>query len=315
VSSPDTPLTAADVSVVIPTRNRWPTLQLTLDALAAQTCSGFETIVVADGRDQDVPDLPGVHVLQQDHAGPGVARNLAARESERRLLLFIGDDMVPVPELVAAHVEGHARNPDPRVGILGRIEWHPQVPRDRLHRWLQWSGSLFDYTLLDEPLDDAGWQRFYSSNVSLKRELFWAADGFDPAFVFDYEDLDFGYRLGEHGFRLLYQPRARTQHLHPYDWPAVERRYVSRARAERLMVAKHDWFKPWFHDQIVRRTGEPRASALWAWVVDGVPRRFWRLRRTVEDRADRYYLQRLAPAFLREWEAPTSDHATPGTIA
>lgn len=295
---------AADLSIVIPTRRRWETLRLTLQALEAQTEQGFETIVVADGIDQDVPALPGVRVLRQEHAGPGVARNHGVGKSDRRLVLFIGDDMVPQPELVARHLERHRRAPGNETAVLGRIVWHPAVPRDRLHRWLDWSGALFDYRLLELQGDeDAGWSRFYSSNVSMKRDLFLIAGGFDPDFFFDYEDLDFAWRLGRHGMRLLYEPGAVVQHLHPYDWPAVRRRYESRAQAERLMMAKHDWFRPWFHGQIEAAARERDASRLWALTVDVFPRRPGRLRHAVEQRANRHYLQHLAPSFRAAWAA------------
>lgn len=294
---------AADLSVVIPTLGRWDTLRLTLAALDAQTARGFETIVVVDGADDSVPDLPGARVLQQEHTGPGVARNLGVGASERRLILFIGDDMVPAPELVARHLQRHEAEPAEEVAVLGRIVWHPSVPRDRIHRWLDWSGALFDYRVLEEQgTEEAGWPRFYSSNVSLKRELFVAAGGFDPDFTFDYEDLDFGWRLGQLGLRLLYEPAALVSHLHAYDWPAVERRYVSRAEAERLMMAKHDWFKPWFHGHVEAAVEAPQASSLWTRVVDWVPQRPERLRRAVEKRANRHYLQRLAPTFMATWE-------------
>ena len=294
---------ASDLSVVIPTRRRWETLRRTLAALDAQTEQGFETIVVADGTDQEVPDLPGVRVLRQEHAGPGVARNRGVGASERTLVLFIGDDMIPRPDLVARHVAVHRAEPAPEAGALGRIVWHPDVARNRLHRWLDWSCALFDYRQLDgQDGSDVGWPRFYSSNVSLKRELFVAAGGFDPDFVFDYEDLDFGWRLGQHGLRLLYEPGAVVQHLHPYDWPAVERRYVSRAGAERLMAAKHDWFEPWFRAQIEGAARERRASRLWTVLADLTPPRPARVRQAVERRANRHYLQRLAPAFRDAWE-------------
>jgi GT2 family glycosyltransferase len=297
-------LSAVDLSIVIPTRRRWETLRLTLQALAAQTEQGFETIVVADGMDQDVPDLPGIRMLQQKHSGPGVARNRGVRESDRRLVLFIGDDMVPRHELVARHLERHRRAPANEDAVLGRIVWHPAVPRDRLHRWLDWSAALFDYRLLELQGDgDAGWSRFYSSNVSMKRDLFVVAGGFDPDFFFDYEDLDFAWRLGRNGMRLLYEPGAVVQHLHPYDWPAVRRRYESRAQAEQLMMTKHDWFRPWFHGQIEAAAHERHASRLWALTVDMLPRRPRRLRDAVEQRANRHYLQRLAPSFRAAWAA------------
>jgi GT2 family glycosyltransferase len=295
-------LTAADLSIVIPTRQRWDTLRLTLAALEAQTSRGFEVIVVADGSDQEVPPLPGVRVVQQEHAGPGVARNRGVAESGRPLVMFIGDDMIPRPECVAAHLARHAAHPEEAAAVLGRIVWHPDVPRDRLHRWLDWSGALFDYALLELQGDeDAGWTRFYSSNVSLKRSLFHDAGGFDPDFVFDYEDLDIGYRLGRREMRLLYEPGAVVEHLHPYGWAAVERRYESRAGAEQLMMSKHDWFKPWFRNRIERAASEPAASRLWALAVDRIPQRPARVRRAVERRANRWYLQRLAPAFKAAW--------------
>ena len=294
--------TAADVSIVIPTRRRWDILRLTLAALTAQTEQGFETIVVADGTDQEVPALPGVRVVQQEHAGPGAARNRGVAVSTKPLVLFIGDDMIPRPGFVAAHVERHVRAPDDAVAVLGRIHWHPDVRRDRLHRWLDWSGALFDYRLLELQGDEeAGWPRFYSSNVSMKRALFVAAGGFDPDFVFDYEDLDFGYRLGQSGMRLLYDPAAAVDHLHPYDWEAVERRYRSRAGAEQLMAAKHGWFEPWFRGQIEQAEREPPVSRLWTVAVDYVPPRPGRVRRAVERRANRWYLQRLAPVFNAAW--------------
>ena len=294
---------ADHLSVVIPTRKRVDILRGTLAALADQTVRGFEVVVVFDGLDQPVPDLPGVRVLQQDHAGPGVARNLAVGEIDRPLVLFLGDDMMPRPDFVARHLARHRSHADPEVAVLGRIFWHPSVPRDRLHSWLDWSGALFDYALLErQGWEDAGWPRFYSSNVSLKRRLFLETGGFDPDFVFDYEDLDFAYRAGQRGLRLLYEPAAVTEHLHPYDWSRVLRRYESHAGAERLMAAKHDWFKPWFHGHIERACSEPSTSRLWALLVDRVPQRPARVRRAVEYRANTYYLQKLAPTFRAAWE-------------
>lgn len=301
-------LSGADLSIIIPTRDRWPVLSQTLAALKAQSMQGFETVVVVDGSDQRVPDLPGVRIAQQERAGPGAARTRGVGLSQRRLVLLIGDDMVPRPDFVARHLACHRREPGDEVAVLGRIVWHPSVPRNRLHRWLEWSGALFDYRLLDRQGDrEPGWTRFYSSNVSLKRELFVSAGGFDPDFLFDYEDLDFGWRLGQHGMRLVYEPAAVVEHLHPYDWAAVQHRYESRAGAERLMMSKHDWFAPWFHDQLEAAQREPRASRLWALAVDWVPERATGLRRKVERRADRHYRQRLAPPFMAAWAAD-ADH-------
>ena len=302
-SQSDHELTASDLAVVIPTWARSEKLDITLRGLQEQTEQGFEIVVVVDGLDQELPDLPEARVLRQQHAGPGAARNRGVSATDRRLILFINDDMVPTRDLVACHLRRHRDHPADEVAVLGRVMWHPLVPNDRLHRWLDWSGALFDFASMRSiPGDDPGWGRFYSCNVSMKRGFFLASGGFDPEFVFDYEDLDLAWRLAQHGLRLVYEPRAVVQHLHHYDWAAVQRRYVSRAGAERLMMSKHAWFRPWFHDQMAVAQSEPRASGLWALAVDWVPRRAHGLRSKVARRADRHYRQRLAPVFLAAWE-------------
>src|SRR5437868_13207119 len=124
-------LSASDLSIIIPTRQRWETLQVTLAALRAQTEQGFEAIVVVDGVDSQRPELPDVRVVEQEHAGPGAARNRGVSASERPLILFIGDDMVPRPDFVARHLARHRSAPGRETAVLGRVLWHPSVPRDR----------------------------------------------------------------------------------------------------------------------------------------------------------------------------------------
>jgi GT2 family glycosyltransferase len=286
----------SDLSVVIPTRDRWPILARTLAALESQTVRGFETLVVVDGADQHPPEL-AARVIVKEHGGPGAARNLGANASERRLVLFLGDDMIPTPDLVARHLARHNSEPELEVAVLGHVDWHPDVPRSRLLRWIDSSGTQFDFRNIVG--SEAGFGRFYSCNVSLKRAFFLDGGGFDEDFVFDYEDLDCGWRLGERGMRLLYEPGARALHLHEYDWSRLVQRWESRAGAEQLMAAKHAWFEPWFAARIRAAARDAPVSKVWPLVVDVVPRRLTRLRRGAESRADRWYLQHLAPAFLR----------------
>jgi GT2 family glycosyltransferase len=291
-----------DVSVVIPTRQRWQVLARTLDALARQSVRGFETIVVVDGDDQDAPDLgPGIRVVRRPHGGPGAARNTGADASRRTLLLFLGDDMVPGERLVERHVEHHGREPQDEVAVLGRVVWHRDVADTAIMRWLDWSDSQFAFRGIAG--DDAGWGRFYSANVSLKRRFFLSAGGFDEDFLFDYEDLDLGWRLHERGLRLVYEPDALAEHLHGYDWAAVERRYHSRALGERLMAAKHGWFTPYFDARIRDASARRRVSSAWPRVVDRVPRAAGPVRRVAERKADLWYHRRLAPVFLNAWDA------------
>jgi GT2 family glycosyltransferase/SAM-dependent methyltransferase len=296
-------LTAADIAVVIPTRGRPDVLQRTVAAALDQTVSGHEIVVVVDGDDEPVPDLPSsVRVLTQPHAGPGVARNTGVAATERTLVLFLGADMIPMPRLVESHLERHRAEPELHVAVLGRVEWHPDVAGNRLNRFLEWSRSQFDYETLDRQhargLTDAGFGRFYSCNVSLKRAFFLDAGAFDPAFAFYYEDLDAGWRLAEHGMVLRYEPDSVVRHLHAYDWPSLDDRVRGIAKGERRMALLHAWFEPYFRTRIAAAADGPPIWSGWAALADRLPA----ATPLVRARAERWYWQRLADAFLETWE-------------
>lgn len=291
----------ADLTVVIPTRDRWSILLRTLEGLAGQTVQGFDVVVVADGEDQRPPQLPGARVVVRSHAGPGGARNAGTRLAEGPLVLFLGDDMVPVPTLVEAHLALHRAHPAEHSAVLGRVEWHPEVATGRRQRWLDWSGAQFDFTGIEG--DDAGWGRFYSCNVSLHRSFFLDAGGFDEDFTYYYEDLDCGWRLHQKGMQLLYEPTALTRHLHQYDDAGLRRRFYGIGMGERMMANKHVWFSPWFLSRVRAAVRGPAASPAWPAVVDGLPARPAGLQRRVRTRADRWYLRHLASSFLVGWAA------------
>ena len=289
-----------DVAVVIPTQNRWPTLSRTLEGLAHQTVTGFETIVVADWGGTAPSDLGRARVVMRHSPGVGAARNTGAMSSTRRLLLFLGDDTIPEPDLVERHVQGHGRWPEDEVGILGLVEWHPEVAGGRIQRWLDWSDTQFDYRHIVG--EEAGWGRFYSSNVSLKRTLFMDVGGFDEDFLFGYEDTDLGLRLNEKGFRLMYEPGARVLHVHHYDLAGMRRRFMLVGGGEYLMVRKHPEFAPHFLNvSMARRRVAPGSP--WPWLVDLVPHRAHRLRPAAERRAGSWYAKALTPSFAAGWAA------------
>jgi GT2 family glycosyltransferase/SAM-dependent methyltransferase len=291
---------ARDLTVVIPTRNRWAILRRTLASLAEQTATGSRVLVVVDGTDQQVPTDLGVDVLVRPHGGPGAARNTGVAAAATDLVLLLGDDMLPTPTLVAEHLAAHNAAPEPTTGVLGFVRWHPDVAGDRLARWLDWSGHQFDFASIRHRRP--GFGHFYSCNVSLHRQALLDVGGFDEDFVYYYEDLDLGRRLHDAGVRLVHAPGAVALHLHRYDWGAIERRFAGIARGERRMAAKHSWFEPWFRQRVEWARAAPAESAAWGRVEAALPATAPpRIRRGVQRRADTAYLQRLAPAFLTAW--------------
>lgn len=290
-----------DLTVVIPTHGRTEILRRTLAALASQTVRGFEVIVVVDGRDQPVPSVDGVTTIVQAHAGPGAARNRGAQASERSLVLFLGDDMVPEPALVEQHLRRHRDAPAEVMAVLGHIDWHPDARGGRILRWLDWSRTQFDFGCDEQGV--AGFGRFISSNVSLKRELFLGAGGFDEDFSYYYEDLECAYRLDERGMVLLYEPAALAKHLHHYDLAAIVRRFEGIASGEWELARKRPEFQPFFLARVRAAMARPPAHPAWPMLVDAIPLQLERLRSRAEDRANAWYLQEVGPHFLNAWHA------------
>jgi GT2 family glycosyltransferase/2-polyprenyl-3-methyl-5-hydroxy-6-metoxy-1,4-benzoquinol methylase len=292
---------AEDLTVVIPTRDRTAILRRTIDALNRQTVTGFDVVVVVDGLDQPAADLQGVTTIAKEHAGPGAARNAGVARTSRPLILFLGDDMIPEAPLVERHLARHAGSPEETVAVLGHVDWHPEVARNRILRWLDWSSSQFDYEGI--AASGAGWGHFYSCNVSLKRSFFESVGGFDEDFAFYYEDLDMARRLHERGMTLLYEPGARALHLHRYSLDQVIGRYEGVARGEHMMARKHPWFTPFFAERVRQAESNEPISRVWPLIVDHVPSAATRLKRGARRRANDWYYQQIAPRFHRGWRA------------
>lgn len=197
-----------DISVVIPTYNRRRIVQRNLEKLFAQDYppARFEIIVVDDGSSdgtaealRQLPSPCRLRVLQQPNRGPSAARNAGYRAAESGLVLFLDDDMLCEPGLLAAHVAAH-QGPGCKVAF-GAIFLSPDSPRtlaaECFHREI---GAFY----LEQRRNPAlQWQITDSVflNTSLPRALLEQVGGFDESFRMR-EDLELGLRL----FALDVQP-------------------------------------------------------------------------------------------------------------
>lgn len=300
------------LSIVIPTYRRRDALARTLAALEAQTVGpgAFEVLVVDDPVEDD-PDAVAavvaaarrqvdVRVLHRERRGVSAARNTGWRAASAPLVLFLGDDIIAAPALVAEHLGWHERRGGARVGVLGHVRWADELRTTPFMRWLD-RGIQFDYLSLHG--DEASPLNFYTSNVSVPRALLEEVGGFDEdEFPFLYEDLDIGHRMGERGLRLLFNRAAEAEHLHPTTIAEWQRRMASTATAERRWVARHPELPAYFHDKLAAAAAAPRATGLGRPLLRWLTPDRGRLGRMAWTSADRYYLQRLAPGFLSVWE-------------
>lgn len=234
-------------SVVIPTYERPDTLFLVLDALGSQEDPpSFEVVVVDDGSRDATPQRLAAYRprypfrwIRQANSGPAGARNRGIRAAEGSIVLFLGDDTVPEAELLAAHAGAHSERRDQHVAVLGYTTW----PRDSrvspfLHH-INSYGLQFGYELIEDP-ESVPFNFFYTSNISVPRELLLSAGLFDTSFPHAaWEDIEIAYRLINLGMKIVYRPAAVTRHHHEITFASFRRRQEKSGEAAAVFYAKH----------------------------------------------------------------------------
>ena len=234
-------------SVVIPTFERPDTLRQVLEALGRQAGAvDFEVVVVDDGSLDATPER--LHALsppypfrffRQENSGPAAARNRGIEEARGRSILFLGDDTVPEPDLLAVHAQAHGEPRPFPVAVLGYTTW----PRDRrvspfLHHINEY-GLQFGYGLIEDP-EAVPFNFFYTSNISLPRALLRAAGLFDTTFPHAaWEDIEIAYRMMRMGMKILYRPAAVARHYHDITFESFRRRQEKAGEAAAIFFEKH----------------------------------------------------------------------------
>ncbi len=302
------------LSVVIPSYGNPDGLAAVLDHLGEQdTEEPFEVVVVIDCGDPDPAAAEAaageraypLRLLTGGVPGASANRNAGWHAAGSPLVLFIDNDTLPQPSLIREHLEWHRRSPDEMLAVLGHVRWARAVTVTPFMRWLD-QGIQFDYPSIRGI--DAGWGRFYSANISVKRAMLERLGGFDEQrFPYGYEDLDLAARARPLGLRVFYNRDAVVEHLREYDLEFFKRRVRRLAVSEREFVRVHPEVPPFFHSLFSTAfEGGPangRGRALTRWVPPGMPvigERVW-------VSADLYYRQELAPDFLAAWSEADSD--------
>jgi glycosyltransferase involved in cell wall biosynthesis len=237
----------AELSVVLPTRDRAPILARNLARLAREDAGGrVELVVVDDGSNDETTSVLDratdmAHELRVVRrpapGGPAAARNSGVEAARAPVLMFLDDDALPAPGLLGRHLDFHRRQSDPADALLGRVVPAPATASP-LALWLHERGKQFAYDSI-APGAPVAPTLFNTANASLKRELVERAGPFDERFGVGNDDVELGLRLGRAGLRLTYDPEALAEHEHPTDLLATLRRMRANGRSYRLLTDLH----------------------------------------------------------------------------
>ncbi|MFO7652461.1 MAG: glycosyltransferase [Candidatus Krumholzibacteriia bacterium] len=235
------------LSVVIPTRNKAPLLRRTLAALAAQQLpddAHWEIVVVDDASSDGTADLlaareraPGGPLLQPvrpaRNLGRAGARNLGVSRARGRYLVFLDDDIVAPPGLLAAHLR--ELSAAPARGTIGYAVTEPTLV-DAPHFFY-----LDGRAVAKLPPGPAPARYFVTQNAGVPREAFLKAGGFDQRFGgYGFEDMEAGFRLEDAGLRFtaLLDPVPRHVHHHTLQEYLQKKRECGRDSLQ-LIAALH----------------------------------------------------------------------------
>lgn len=205
-----------ELSVVVATRNRRELLLRCLRSLAAQEGvepGSFEAIVAddgsSDGTREAVEGLQATFPLQYlrlEKAGQAAAQNAAVAAAAGRTVLFLDDDVIAAPRLVAEHLAAHRAHP--RLLGVGHLEQRPRRGRD-------WYAQMFANTW-NRHYDELGerrldWTACFGANLSVSRAAFQEAGGFATDLPVG-EDMELAYRFERSGCEPRFLPAAKAVH-------------------------------------------------------------------------------------------------------
>ncbi len=279
------------ISVVVPTRDRPDLLARCLEGLrqgaAASPQVRLEPWVVDNGsRLQATADLlqcwqqrPGLRlqVLERDEPfNWSRLNNAGARVARGELLLCLNNDVLGPATPWLARLAGQALRP--AVGAVGAVLLHADgtIQHAGVVTGLG-SGCEHPYRHLPEQHGVhrgrsrrlTGWGLVTGACLMLRRELFLASGGFDPAFPVEYNDVDLCLRLGAAGYRQLVPDGVVLRHdeASTRDVKRSATALPARERIEQRWPAALAGEGPWWPAASSRRhlDGRPRAFDALGW--------------------------------------------------
>lgn len=241
----------ADLSVIIPTYNRRAVLLKVLEAYARQTAPEDvrELLVIDDGSTDGTGEVAqewaakspppfAVRCLRQQNKGLAAARNHGIREAQGSVLLFVDDDIIPAPDLVAQHAAWHREHPEPNMAAVGQLVWAPELRPTPFMEWLGIDGIRFK-----SGKAASGRALPFTSiifgHTSVKSDFLRDNGIFDEDFrTYGCEDSELAYRLVKKGFQAFYLPGAVGYHYKRVSFQEACRHQEKKAEARKVYLTK-----------------------------------------------------------------------------
>lgn len=231
------------------TFNRAALLERVLDACFEQTAgsASYEVVLVNDGSTDETPAVIerararatcAFTVIDQPNSGLAKGRNAGIARARGERIVFIDDDVLPLPDFVAEHLRSH--DAAPRAIVRGgaiNVENFEELPPP-VWRLKDYSGNFF-----------------WTTNVSVPLDAIRAIGGFNETFAeYGWEDIDVGLRLRFAGIRAVFNRRALVYHYKPAPRGEAVERMIRQSRAQARTAVQLAGIHP--HWRVYAATGD-----------------------------------------------------------
>jgi glycosyltransferase involved in cell wall biosynthesis len=244
------------------TYNRAALLERVLEACFEQTVDpgDYEVVLVNDGSTDSTPEVIArvgrlatcrFVVINQANSGLAKGRNAGIARAAGERIIFIDDDVLPLPNFVEEHLRSHEHAPKAIVrGGAINVENFDDLP---MAIW-----GLKDYS----------GNFFWTTNVSVPLATIRAIGGFNDSFSeYGWEDIDVGLRLRFGGVRAVFNPKALVYHYKPRPRSGNVEKMIAQARAQARTAVQLAAIHP--HWRTYLATGMNPLQRTWHHVRDG----------------------------------------------
>lgn len=229
-------------SVVVPAYNAGATIGRTLAALEAQRGAPPHELIVVDSSDDGSERLvterfPRVRLLHRPvRTPPGAARNLGVAASRGAFLAFTDADCLPPPDWLARLQALHAGGR--WAGVGGSVT---NGRRGNPVSSAEWLVEFSEYL----PSAPAGEVAFLPTcNACFRREAFERHGPFEED-LYASEDRLLGWRLGQAGERLRFEPTLAIEHLFRTEYTTYLRHQRALGAGAAVVRLRHPLPESW----------------------------------------------------------------------
>jgi GT2 family glycosyltransferase len=238
------------------TFNRAALLERVLDACFEQSAPSetYEVVLVNDGSTDDTPAVIAraqsratcaFTVINQPNSGLAKGRNAGIAHANGERIIFIDDDVLPLPNFVAEHLRSHDAHPLAIVrGAAINVENFDELPPP-IWTLKDYSGNFF-----------------WTTNVSVPLKTIRAIGGFNENFAeYGWEDIDVGLRLRFAGVKAVFNKDALVYHYKPRPRSGNVEKMIRQAQAQARTAVQLEKLHP--HWRTYLATGDNAVQRLY----------------------------------------------------